>query len=111
MTSPGGQPGGEYVDAIRQDLECPNCRYNLRGLIGAVVTCPECGNNCDVAHLVANRWRKAWFRAPGFNRLVLPIGWLASVIGSSHLDAAFVHKHPRLATPTQLMPSPSAQVR
>ncbi len=44
--------GEERVNEIQQDLDCPHCEYNLRGLLGDVVSCPECGEICDVAKLV-----------------------------------------------------------
>lgn len=69
--------GAEHLEAIKQDLTCPQCEYNLRGLLGEVVACPECGLSIDIVKLVANRWRKPWFRAPGYNRLSLPVVWLA----------------------------------
>ncbi|MEM6259116.1 MAG: hypothetical protein AAGI37_12450 [Planctomycetota bacterium] len=33
---------------IKQDLPCLHCDYNLRGLDGPQVTCPECGQNNDL---------------------------------------------------------------
>lgn len=57
---------------IRQDLACPTCDYNLRGLHGDIVTCPECGTVCDVATLVTARWTEAWWKAPGFNYAIGP---------------------------------------
>ena len=53
---------------------CPNCRYDLRGLTGDVVTCPECGTRCDVAAMLSRRWRKPW--APGYHLLLRPMAWL-----------------------------------
>lgn len=38
---------------IGQDISCPRCDYNLRGLSGAaVVVCPECGDRWDAAALL-----------------------------------------------------------
>lgn len=75
----GGSPRAAAhatVDAISQDISCPGCGYNLRGLGGSIITCPECGVCCDAARLVAVRWNKPWHRAPGFNTLLLPIVWI-----------------------------------
>jgi len=33
------------------DVFCPNCCYNLRGLSGAAIRCPECGAEHDAAQL------------------------------------------------------------
>jgi hypothetical protein len=65
-----------YIETVRADLACPACGYNLRGLQGAVVTCPECGIVCDIAKLIANQWSRPWYQAPGFNRLAVPTFWL-----------------------------------
>jgi hypothetical protein len=65
---------------IRQDLACPGCGYNLRGLAGDVVNCPECGQSCDVAKLVKWNWAGSLHRAPGLNTLAWPAIWL--VMGS-----------------------------
>lgn len=64
--------GATSVEMIRQDLACPGCQYNLRGLHGSVVSCPECGTHCDVATLVTERWTESWWKAPGFNILIGP---------------------------------------
>lgn len=70
-------PGGaSNVEMIRQDLACPACGYNLRGLPGAVVTCPECGTVCDVATLVTEQWTQSWWKAPGFNVIIGPAATL-----------------------------------
>lgn len=60
------------------DIACPRCEYNLRGLVGPVVVCPECGLESDVPELAARRWDKPWYKAPGFNTLIWPAfcGWL-----------------------------------
>jgi len=44
--SPADQP------AIEQDVFCPQCTYNLRGLTGS--RCPECGREFDRAALTAS---------------------------------------------------------
>lgn len=69
--------------AIVIDVACPECDYNLRGLTGPIVDCPECGLTSDVPVLAARQWCKPWYRAPGFNTLALPavlmcVGWFAS---------------------------------
>ncbi len=61
------------IDEIQNDLACPNCQYNLRGLHGAVVNCPECGRECDVAELVNRRWTKPWHQAPGMTTVYMPV--------------------------------------
>ena len=67
--------GEALVDGIQRDLECPQCEYNLRGLRGDIVSCPECGAVCDVAKLVSQRWTKPWHQAPWLTRLYLPTAW------------------------------------
>ena len=67
--------GEQLVDEIRFDLACPNCEYNLRGLSGAEVSCPECGTLCNVAQLVSRRWTRPWWNAPHFNRVIVPAAW------------------------------------
>lgn len=57
------------------DIACPGCEYNLRGLLGPVVDCPECGLQSDVPELAARRWDKPWYKAPGFNTLAWPAIW------------------------------------
>ena len=69
------ETGEELVEAIQRDLACPQCEYNLRGLYGAVVSCPECGAECDIAKLVSLRWTKPWHQAPGLNIVFLPTAW------------------------------------
>jgi hypothetical protein len=64
-----------HIEEIRADLACPQCQYNLRGLQGELVACPECGTRCDVAQLIARQWQKPWYHAPGFNRLAIPAAW------------------------------------
>lgn len=70
----------DTIETIRADLCCPQCEYNLRGLSGAVVDCPECGHACDLAYLISLRNRLAWYTAPGYFRLVLPIWWIVLVV-------------------------------
>ena len=68
--------------AWETDLGCPGCGYNLRGLPpnagmrGVAVDCPECGLRSDLAELAQRRWDKPWYKAPGFNRMTLPVAWL-----------------------------------
>jgi hypothetical protein len=37
------------LPALEHDLPCPNCGYNLRGLSGDPVRCPECGVHTAVS--------------------------------------------------------------
>lgn len=69
-------PSVRHADTLCADLSCPQCEYSLRGLEGAVVTCPECGFEVDVVQAVTSRWSKPWHRAPGLNRLLMPLVWL-----------------------------------
>lgn len=62
-----------HLAAITEDLACPTCGYNLRGLVGNVVTCPECGHRVDRAKLAAARWARPWYRAPGLMTLQWPV--------------------------------------
>lgn len=71
-----GSTGGAWVEQIARDLGCPACGYNLRGLRGPVVGCPECGQTCDIPRLVARKWTKPWWKAPGFNTILSPVAWL-----------------------------------
>jgi hypothetical protein len=68
--------GAEQVEGIWGDLACTRCRYNLRGLVGPVVTCPECGTRYDVADLIMLRWRGTRLNAPGVSRIAWPMAWL-----------------------------------
>ncbi len=54
------------------DIACPGCEYNLRGLLGPVVECPECGLVIDVPDLAARQWDRPWYRAPGLLMLSIP---------------------------------------
>lgn len=67
--------GERQVEALARDVLCPACEYNLRGLRGAVVDCPECGHRCDIAELVTQKWTEPWHKAPGLNRVLLPVVW------------------------------------
>ncbi len=71
--------GESHVDEIRQDIACPGCNYNLRGLRGAVINCPECGHRCDIAQLVTRKWTKPWYDAPGLMTLQAPVVWLGTM--------------------------------
>jgi hypothetical protein len=68
--------GSQHAEEIRQGITCPQCEYDLRGLPGAVVICPECGLEVDVAKVVVSRWTAPWYRAPGLNALFLPLAWI-----------------------------------
>jgi len=65
------QGGEQLADQILNDLACPQCQYNLRGLRGAFVICPECGLGCDVAQMIARQWMGPWYNAPGFTQLLM----------------------------------------
>jgi hypothetical protein len=71
--SPSDQPAPRE---ITQDVPCPGCGYNLRGLAGDVVNCPECGQSCDVAKLIKWRWVGSWRRVPQLDTLAWPAVWL-----------------------------------
>ncbi len=66
----------DRVATILRDIGCPACGYNLRGLHGPIVECPECGQRCDVPRMVAARWTGPWWKAPGFNTVLMPTVWL-----------------------------------
>ena len=71
-----GQPAAQLADSIQEDLACPQCQYNLRGLSGPIVQCPECGMQSDIAKMIANRWTAPWFKAPLYNVLAVPLAWI-----------------------------------
>ncbi|MFG0247885.1 MAG: hypothetical protein ACF8OB_03285 [Phycisphaeraceae bacterium JB051] len=60
------------IEQVLEDIHCPNCEYNLRGLLGNEVDCPECGNRCNITELVSMKWTKPWYKAPGFNAMSIP---------------------------------------
>ncbi|MBI1335390.1 MAG: hypothetical protein GC164_00335 [Phycisphaera sp.] len=72
--------GQELVETIQRDLVCPTCGYNLRGLAGLHVTCPECGSRWDVAKLVALKWDKPWWKAPGLKTISLPSFFACNIL-------------------------------
>lgn len=59
LNAPEPQPAGqdgvffgtEWVVA-REDLYCPSCGYNLRGLMGDPLRCPECGTQTALHELI-----------------------------------------------------------
>ncbi len=55
------------------ELKCFSCGYELRGLTGNVVTCPECGRQHNVTNMIIKQWNGPWYRAPGFKLLGLPL--------------------------------------
>lgn len=63
------------ADRIREQLECPRCEYSLRGLPGDQVICPECGQPCDIAQMIARNWTLPWTRAPAYSQLITPVAW------------------------------------
>jgi hypothetical protein len=79
------------------DVRCPSCDYLLRGLPGAIVTCPECGESCDVPKLIARR-RTDWMTSPVYRRLFAAgmlcpfalISALLTVILIPHVDAGAI---------------------
>lgn len=75
MSDPGHETKQEAGNMIGIDIACPECEYNLRGLPGPIVDCPECGLTTDVPVLAARQWNKPWYKAPGFNTLIWPAGW------------------------------------
>jgi hypothetical protein len=68
--------GEQILHDITQDVPCPACGYNLRGLSGDVVGCPECGQMCDVGELVKRRWVGSWRSVPGLATVCWPAVWL-----------------------------------
>ncbi len=81
-----------HIETIRQDVACPACDYNLRGLVGAVVNCPECGHECDVVQLLTRRWDKPWYHAPRYSTVCLPAGWLLICIAVLPLGLAVIRQ-------------------
>ena len=76
------RPSGQHSSVLDQDVGCPQCGYNLRGLGSGLVVCPECGQQNDVAKLLVRRWDKPWYRAPKFNLICLPVAVvLLSLLG------------------------------
>ena len=80
------------------DLPCLECGYNLRGLVGPIVQCPECGRHNDLRHSDAwqtkqlplgVRTRQHWpatsvalsFLVVSFTPVALfaPLGWIPSL--------------------------------
>ena len=78
------------VTAIPHDVPCPQCGYNLRGLHGYIVDCPECGARCDVAMLMTRQWTGPWFRAPGFSLVSYAVLWLLGAAIVAVLTPVFV---------------------
>lgn len=83
----------EFDDPLDEDLFCLFCGYNLRGLSGNPVRCPECGKHNDVRQITvpASMIRAALRRmetAPaacvGCTTALIALAFLAS-IGAPHL--------------------------
>ncbi|MCZ6836117.1 MAG: hypothetical protein O7G85_10120 [Planctomycetota bacterium] len=76
------QRGIEQVEKLRDVIQCPHCQYSLRGLAGEKVTCPECGQKINVALLISINWEGAWYKAPFYNMLAVPVAWvcLATIV-------------------------------
>ena len=89
--------GEEKLEGIQQDLACPGCEYNLRGLRGEVVICPECGGRVDVARLINKRWTGPLFNVPGYSRILVPVAWL--VIGAQLTSLPLVFELSRNLVP------------
>jgi hypothetical protein len=64
--------GAEHLAGLRADLHCERCKYNLRGLEGSVVICPECGLSCNVEAVLSRKWDLPWYKAPGLKSLATP---------------------------------------
>lgn len=75
---------------VDRDIACPTCEYNLRGLLGPVLDCPECGRRVDVIELATRRWDKPWYRAPGYNFISLPAAWAMLSLVMLLCSGAFV---------------------
>lgn len=63
---------------LDQDVACPSCEYNLRGLGLDDVVCPECGTRSNLPALLTRRWERPWYEAPGYTKLTLPVAWLVA---------------------------------
>lgn len=68
-------PTSATNDRLDQDVGCPDCGYNLRGLGAGRVTCPECGLESDIAKLITRRWDRPWYKAPHYTLICLPASW------------------------------------
>jgi len=77
MTAPAllhaDAPVHAQADAVRDSLTCPQCQYSLRGLPGEVIHCPECGLECDIRRMMTDEWRRPWYEAPGFVKVLMPV--------------------------------------
>lgn len=69
----------ETQPLVRGDLFCPACEYNLRGLSGQELTCPECGETFKRVQLLATRGRPKVGLTPEYGVLTLPALWLVVV--------------------------------
>ncbi|MEX0744947.1 MAG: hypothetical protein WD118_05040 [Phycisphaeraceae bacterium] len=56
MTRADDNPDAQQQWLLHGDLPCLGCQYNLRGLVGPVVKCPECGHANDLGD--PTPWRK-----------------------------------------------------
>lgn len=83
------QKNSGYAGEINCDLPCPSCKYNLRSQVGPVLTCPECGNTCDLRRDLGSCWKRAWCFAPWLNRVSLSAAWLCLSMVCSVLYTAF----------------------
>lgn len=89
---------------LTDDLPCLGCQYNLRGLVGPIVACPECGHHNDLrqAHLwnikkipTGVRIREHWPTSAVVWSLMAPFSYLGahcvftSIFGVAGIFALF----------------------
>lgn len=86
----------ESAQHIPDELTCPNCAYDLRGIDRTIVTCPECGAAINIDTLTRSLWNGPPWRAPLYRKhraLVFTATWfvLIMAIMSSYIAAEFPH--------------------
>jgi len=96
--APPARPG-----CVEIDVMCPQCEYNLRGLAGPIVACPECGLESDVPVLASRQWTKPWYKAPGFNTLILPGGCAFLSLFILNIVDGLTHSDPMIGSGTALI--------
>jgi hypothetical protein len=96
----------EHLAGLRADLHCERCKYNLRGLEGSVVICPECGMSCDVEAILSRKWEIPWHKAPGLKSLATPVaaGLACSVVASPVFTIISLCGYKTLAPLVMLLP-------
>lgn len=88
---------------IKWDIWCPRCNYNLRGLTGKVVNCPECGRRCDVKQLYAMQQMKKWgMHIPGFGVLLKPGCFLFCTYGIAAITVPTVAANVNMRGPDEI---------